>query len=167
MAVYSVNRRRAILLLVLTSVMLLTIDLRGNAAVDVLRSGFSKVLSPFERAAEVVATPIRNLWRGATNYQDLERENQSLKGQLARQRGDQFSAAAVVLENQQFRALNRIATLSGFEKVTVRVVGDAPGNFNQVIEIDQGASAGIEVGVIRDVTPMPHNGCRPPKRRRV
>jgi small subunit ribosomal protein S11 len=29
------------------------------------------------------------------------------------------------------------------------------------------AAAGIEVKVIRDVTPVPHNGCRPPKRRRV
>src|SRR5271154_4153444 len=29
------------------------------------------------------------------------------------------------------------------------------------------ASAGVEVRSIRDVTPMPHNGCRPPKRRRV
>jgi small subunit ribosomal protein S11 len=29
------------------------------------------------------------------------------------------------------------------------------------------AAAGIEVRTIRDVTPVPHNGCRPPKRRRV
>ncbi|MGA7895973.1 MAG: 30S ribosomal protein S11, partial [Candidatus Sulfotelmatobacter sp.] len=29
------------------------------------------------------------------------------------------------------------------------------------------ASSGIEVRSIRDVTPIPHNGCRPPKRRRV
>ncbi|MEO6965887.1 MAG: 30S ribosomal protein S11, partial [Acidobacteriaceae bacterium] len=29
------------------------------------------------------------------------------------------------------------------------------------------ASAGIDVRTIRDVTPVPHNGCRPPKRRRV
>ncbi|MEX0601824.1 MAG: 30S ribosomal protein S11, partial [Bacteroidota bacterium] len=28
-------------------------------------------------------------------------------------------------------------------------------------------SAGLEISVIRDITPIPHNGCRPPKRRRV
>lgn len=147
MAVYSVNRRRAILLLVLTSIMLLTIDLRGNAVVDVLRSGFSKVLAPFEKAGDVIATPIRNMWHGATDYQALEREIQRLRDQVARQRGAELSASGMIYIGQQFMALNRISTLSSYEKVTTRVVGDAPGNFDQVIEIDHGSDRGILVGM--------------------
>jgi rod shape-determining protein MreC len=146
-AVYSVNRRRAILLLVLTSVMLLTIDLRGNAVVDAMRSGFSKVLAPFERAAEVIATPIRNMWHGATDYQDLERENKQLKDQIASQRGADIAANLAIFTAQQLSALNRIDGLSSYDKVTTRVVGNAPGNFRQVIEIDHGADRGLLIGM--------------------
>jgi small subunit ribosomal protein S11 len=52
----------------------------------------------------------------------------------------------------------------GVRSVDVRVSGPGSGRESAVRAL---ASAGIEVRSIRDVTPMPHNGCRPPKRRRV
>lgn len=52
----------------------------------------------------------------------------------------------------------------GLRKVKVYVKG--PGNGREAA-IRAIASAGIEVTEIIDVTPIPHNGCRPPKRRRV
>jgi small subunit ribosomal protein S11 len=48
--------------------------------------------------------------------------------------------------------------------VDVRVSGPGSGRESAIRAL---ASAGVEVRSIRDVTPMPHNGCRPPKRRRV
>ena len=48
--------------------------------------------------------------------------------------------------------------------VEVRVAGRAPGRESAVRAL---ATVGIEVRAIRDVTPIPHNGCRPPKKRRV
>ncbi len=48
--------------------------------------------------------------------------------------------------------------------VDVRVSGPGSGRESAIRAL---ATAGIEVRSIRDVTPMPHNGCRPPKRRRV
>jgi|TARA_B100000315_G_scaffold257096_1_gene304800 small subunit ribosomal protein S11 len=52
----------------------------------------------------------------------------------------------------------------GIRQVEVFVRGPGPGR-EAAIRAIQGA--GILVTVIRDVTPIPHNGCRPPKRRRV
>src|ERR1700721_1276665 len=52
----------------------------------------------------------------------------------------------------------------GVRSVDVRVAGPGSGRESAVRAL---AAAGIEVRSIRDVTPMPHNGCRPPKRRRV
>ena len=52
----------------------------------------------------------------------------------------------------------------GLRSVEVRVKGPGSGRESAVRAIQ---SAGIEVRLIRDVTPIPHNGCRPPKRRRV
>jgi small subunit ribosomal protein S11 len=52
----------------------------------------------------------------------------------------------------------------GLRSVDVRVSGPGSGRESAIRAL---AAAGIEVRSIRDVTPMPHNGCRPPKRRRV
>ncbi len=52
----------------------------------------------------------------------------------------------------------------GLRTVEVRVAGPGAGRESAVRAL---ASAGIDVRVIKDTTPIPHNGCRPPKRRRV
>ena len=52
----------------------------------------------------------------------------------------------------------------GLRSVDVRVSGPGSGRESAIRAL---AAAGIEVRSIRDVTPIPHNGCRPPKRRRV
>lgn len=53
---------------------------------------------------------------------------------------------------------------AGMRQVEVRVAGPGSGRESAVRAL---ASAGIEVRNIKDVTPIPHNGCRPPKKRRV
>jgi small subunit ribosomal protein S11 len=53
---------------------------------------------------------------------------------------------------------------SGLRTVEVKVSGPGAGRESAVRAL---STAGIEVRSIRDVTPIPHNGCRPPKRRRV
>lgn len=52
----------------------------------------------------------------------------------------------------------------GMRKAEVFVKGPGSGRESAIRTIQ---NAGIEVTTIRDITPMPHNGCRPPKRRRV
>ena len=53
---------------------------------------------------------------------------------------------------------------AGMREVEVRVKGPGGGRESAIRAINQ---AGIRVTSIRDTTPIPHNGCRPPKRRRV
>jgi len=57
-----------------------------------------------------------------------------------------------------------LAREHGLRSVEVRVSGPGSGRESAIRAL---AAAGIEVRSIRDVTPIPHNGCRPPKRRRV
>ena len=52
----------------------------------------------------------------------------------------------------------------GMKKVDVFVKGPGSGRETAIRSLQ---AAGLEVGTISDVTPQPHNGCRPPKRRRV
>jgi small subunit ribosomal protein S11 len=59
-------------------------------------------------------------------------------------------------------AAGRRAMDHGMKKIDVFVKGPGSGR-----EIRSLGAIGLEVGTIQDVTPTPHNGCRPPKRRRV
>ena len=96
MAVYTPGRRRAILLLVLTSLLLITIDLRGNALLDAARDGFDRAMRPFEDAADVVARPVRNAWRGITEYDDLEATTTASEAQIDAMRTNDIVARSVI-----------------------------------------------------------------------
>ena len=61
-------------------------------------------------------------------------------------------------------AAARRAMEHGLRKVDVFVKGPGSGRETAIRSLQ---AAGLEVGTISDVTPQPHNGCRPPKRRRV
>ena len=58
----------------------------------------------------------------------------------------------------------KVAVEAGLRKIEVHVKGPGAGRESAIRTLDQ---AGLEVSLIKDVTPLPHNGCRPPKRRRV
>ena len=68
-------------------------------------------------------------------------------------------AATVAAENCGREAMNL-----GVRRVQVRVQGPGSGRESAIQAL---ASVGLRVVSIRDVTPIPHNGCRPPKKRRV
>ena len=91
MPLYTPGRRRAIILLLLTSALLLTLDLRGTSIFDSARAGFRRALEPFETAGDVVTKPIRNAWHGIMDYDDLAQENQDLREQIDAQVSDQIA----------------------------------------------------------------------------
>lgn len=68
-------------------------------------------------------------------------------------------AAGVAAQNTARQALEL-----GVREVDVRISGPGPGRESAVRSLQ---SAGLRVRSITDVTPIPHNGCRPPKKRRV
>ena len=61
-------------------------------------------------------------------------------------------------------AAGRRAMEHGMKKIDVFVKGPGSGRETAIRSL---GAIGLEVGTIQDVTPQPHNGCRPPKRRRV
>ena len=61
-------------------------------------------------------------------------------------------------------AAGREAAAAGMKRVHVRVQGPGSGRESAIQALQ---SAGLTIRSIRDVTPIPHNGCRPPKKRRV
>jgi len=58
----------------------------------------------------------------------------------------------------------KVAVECGVKNIEVRITGPGPGRESTVRALN---ALGIKVTQISDITPVPHNGCRPPKRRRI
>ena len=135
------------LILLLTSALLITLDLRGNAVFDAARSGFGYAMRPFEVAGDVITKPVARAWRGMTQYDDLRRENRALQEQLDQQRGDLIAAQSALVENRELAALAGLETLGDYDQVTARIIGSSPSNFDQRVEIDRGTLHGLRNGM--------------------
>ncbi len=147
MAGFTINRRRAIVLLALTSIILLTLDLQGSSATTTVRSAFATIFRPIEGVVRVVSRPVSNAWYGITHYDDVKLDNRLLREKIAQQEGAAVAAAASVRLAQELLALNGLPTLAGINSVTAQVIGDSPSNFSQNVEINQGSESGIRVGM--------------------
>ncbi|NIM05551.1 MAG: 30S ribosomal protein S11 [Armatimonadetes bacterium] len=79
-------------------------------------------------------------------------------GQKGTRKGTPFAARQVA------EAAARRAVDQGMRRVDVYVRGPGGGRETAIRALQ---TSGLEITSIRDVTPIPHNGCRPPKRRRV
>lgn len=147
MAIYSANRRRTMIVLLLTSALLITLDLRGNALFDAARAGFGYAMRPFEVAGDVITQPVARAWRGMSEYDDLRRENRELQELLDQQRGDLIAAQSALVENREMAALAGLETLGDYDRVTARIIGESPSNFDQRVEIDRGTLHGLRNGM--------------------
>ncbi len=141
----SLSRKRVLVLLILTSLLLITLDRRNNAVIDKARTGFQTALKPFDAAADAIARPIARTWNGISDYDRLEKENQALRDQLDAQKGAEVTARAAVL---QYQAIVDLYELSkDYPHVMARVTGEAPSNFQNTVSITVGANRGVKVGM--------------------
>lgn len=79
-------------------------------------------------------------------------------GQKGSRKGTPFAAG------EASRDATKKAINLGLKRVEVWVKGPGPGRESAIRSLE---AAGLEIVLIKDVTPIPHNGCRPPKKRRV
>ena len=147
MAIYTAGRRRTMMILLLSSILLITLDLRGNAVFNAARTGFGYAMRPFETAGEVVTRPVTRVWDGMTKVDDLERENARLQQQIDTQRSDQVAAQAALQENYELRRALNLESLASLELKTCQVIGSSPSNFDQRVEIDCGSLDSLRVGM--------------------
>jgi rod shape-determining protein MreC len=144
----SLSRRRVVVLLILTSLLLITLDRRGNNAfIDKARQAFAVVMRPFDIAAEAVSKPIANAWYGITNYDNLRSENEALHDQVERQKGAEIEAQTAITKFYELLKLYRLTSVHNYKSVIAQVVGEAPSNFQNTVEITVGTRDGIAVGM--------------------
>jgi cell shape-determining protein MreC len=143
----SLSRRRVIVLVVLTCLLLITLDKRGNPVIDRARGVFATVLTPFDTAARAVALPVERVWKGIVDYGDLQRENEALRDQLEHMKGNNVEAVSAVLEFRELLKTIQLASKFQYPTVPAQVVGDSPSNFQNTVEINVGSLQGVGNGM--------------------
>jgi len=114
-----------------------------------IESGVAHIHSTFNNTIVTITDPTGNVisWASAGT--------QGFKGS---RKGTPFAAQMAA------DAAAKAAMEHGMRQIEVYVKGPGAGREAAIRSLQ---AAGLEVNMIKDVTPIPHNGCRPPKRRRV
>lgn len=139
--------RLTILLLVLTSVTVLTLDFRGVGFLGDARRAVGSALSPLQGAAEFVATPFQNTWNGITTYDELSAENDELRRRIDELEGAVSRNADIAVQYEELVEQVDIPWVGELSTATARVVHQPASSFSHVIGIDKGADAGIRKGM--------------------
>lgn len=151
MAVYRrASRRRYILLvIILTSVTLITLDSRreDKGPLGVVARGAHTVVSPIERGVDAVADPVSDWFDGVADGGSLKDENEKLKQELAGIRDEQRRAESVLEQNRILREQADLPILDDVERHVAHVVNASPGNFEWTVTIDKGDEHGISKGM--------------------
>jgi len=143
----SLSRRRVIALVVLTCLLLITLDRNGNPVIDRVRGVLATAMSPIDTATRAIALPIERAWYGITNFDELENENAALRDQIEQLKGNDVEARSAILEYRELLKVLQLTSKFTFDTVAAQVVGESPSNFQNTVEINVGSLRGVRVGM--------------------
>jgi rod shape-determining protein MreC len=135
--------RFTLVLLVLTSLTLVTLDFRGFGPIDRARSGALTVLSPVSHAAQSVFHPVANLWDGAFQNDDLKKQNAALQRQVDEMKSKIATGQVAEQSNQQLLEQVGLPFVGQLRTKVAPVVSGAVANFDDTIQIGRGSRDGI------------------------
>ena len=172
MAVYrrTSRRRYVLLLVVLTSVTLITLDRRNGdrGALGSVGRVAHSVVSPVERGVDAVTRPVGNWFDGVFSAGSLEKENRQLRDKIAKLRSEARTSQSARAELDQLKRATDLPILADVPRVVARVVNASTGNFESTVTLDRGTSSGITKdmpvlvhdGVVGRVTQVWSDGCK-------
>lgn len=136
--------RLLLIILIVTSLFLITLDLRGVKILDGLRSGTQNVLSPFQKAGSTVVSPFRNFFGDVTHLGRTRNEIEKLKADNARLRNQLLQRKSADAELEQLKSVLDLAGRAGYKVLAARVISQgASTSFSQTITIDAGTTSGV------------------------
>jgi rod shape-determining protein MreC len=136
--------RLLLIILIVTSLLLITLDLRGVKILDGVRSGTQNVLSPFQKAGSTVVSPFRNFFGDVTNLGQTRNEIEKLKEENAKLRNELLQRKSADAELEQLKSVLDLAGRAGYKVLASRVISQgASTSFSQTITIDAGSTSGV------------------------
>jgi rod shape-determining protein MreC len=162
------NGGRARLLLVtliVTSLFLITLDLRGVKVIDGFKQATQTVMSPFQRAGSAVLTPVKNFLSDVTHLGRTRNQIEKLKAENAKLQSELINRKNADAQLEQLKDILDLAGTAGYKIVNAKVISQGSSqSFSQTVTIDIGSNAGIKknmtvlsqygiAGVVKDVYP--------------
>jgi cell shape-determining protein MreC len=141
------SRGRVVFVLLLLSVTLITISVRGNAQIEGARSTSRDWFSPVRDVFGKVFRPFENVWHGVRDYDKLRQDYLALKDQVSRDQGVAIEAETQVKENNELRAQFGLFPCSAIPRKTAEVVGRPATNYESSVEINIGSDDGVKRGM--------------------
>ena len=139
--------RLTLVILVLVTVTLVTLDVRNVGPFEQAKSTAEAVLDPVVSGARRAGGPVTDAWESVTGYDDLKRENERLRAELEIERGRDLANANATVVLREYLAEAQIQYVTDIPSTTARVIRQL-GNFpGFTVDVDKGSSAGVNVGM--------------------
>lgn len=150
------NRSRLLLVtLIVTSLFLITLDLRGVSLVTGLRNGTQSVMGPIQRAANSAFSPVGSFFSDIAHIGRTRAELKSLEAQNSQLRSTIIDRKNIETQIKQLKSVLNLAGTGGYKIVSAKVISQGTSaSFNQSITIDVGAN----MHVTRDMTVLCGDG---------
>ncbi|MBN39507.1 MAG: rod shape-determining protein MreC [Acidimicrobiaceae bacterium] len=140
--------RFALALLILTSVTLISLDARGYAPIGNLKKAGIVIVQPFRSLANIVFSPVGDVWESFSNGDELERENTLLRRQLDQLLSYRIANEGAVNDLEALRTQLGLQGLGGQETLVAEVTAGSVSNFDPyVLEINKGTQSGVREGM--------------------
>lgn len=139
------NRGRLLLIvLIVTSLFLITLDLRGVQVIDGIRTGTQTALYPVQKAGSWVVSPFRNFLSDVTHLGRTRNQIEKLKADNDALRQALLNREVADAELKQLKPILNLAGNGGFKVVAAKVISQGSStSFSQTITIDAGTKSGI------------------------
>jgi rod shape-determining protein MreC len=139
------NRGRLLLIsLIVTSLFLITLDLRGVAVIGSLRSGSQSALSPVQSVAATIFRPVGNFFTDVTRLGRTRGEIESLKKANESLRNSLITRENADAELKELKSVLDLAGNAKYKVVSARVISlGSTSSFTQTISIDAGTNMGV------------------------
>lgn len=143
------NRGRLLLIvLIVTSLFLITLDLRGVQVIESVRTGVQTAITPVQKAGSWAVSPFRNFLSDVTHLGRTRNQIEKLKAENERLRLALFNRKVADSELKQLKGALDLAGKGGFKVVSAKVISQgASTSFSQTITIDAGLRSGIHTNM--------------------
>jgi rod shape-determining protein MreC len=143
------NRGRLLLIaLIVTSLFLITLDLRGVQVIDGARTATQTALTPVQKAGSWVISPFRNFLSDVTHLGRTRNQIEKLKADNDALRQALLNREVADAELKQLKSVLDLAGNGGFKVVSAKVISQGSStSFAQTITIDAGTSSGIRANM--------------------
>ena len=143
------NRGRLlIIVLLVTSLFLITLDLRGVQVIDGLRTGTQTALTPVQKAGSWLVSPFRNFLSDVTHLGRTRNKMEKLTAENEKLRLTLQNRKTADAQLKQLRGVLNLAGTAGYEVVNAKVISQgSTTSFTQTITIDAGTSSGVRANM--------------------